>query len=112
MQMTTIQEPDPVEWGPLVFEIRQLRLYAREAGLTQAELAHLAGISPRLLRSYEACRALPHSVQSLLCLAFALKVPFEWLIAPRLLDEVRATVESRRAILAARARAQAPSHDR
>jgi transcriptional regulator with XRE-family HTH domain len=72
--------------------------------MTQAELAALAGISPRLLRSYEACRSLPQSVQSLLCLTIALKVPFEWLIEPRLLDELRATIEARRAVLAARTR--------
>jgi transcriptional regulator with XRE-family HTH domain len=96
MQQSTTQEPDPVEWGPLVFELRQLRLYARDAGLSQAELASIAGISPRLLRSYETCRALPASVKALLCLAVALKVPFEWLIEPRLLESMRAAIDARR----------------
>ncbi len=97
---------DPVEWGPLVFELRRLRLYAENgAGLTQAELAGMAGVSPRLLRSYENCRSLPVSVQALLALSAALKVPVEWLVEPALLAEIHGAVESRRAVREARTRA-------
>lgn len=89
------------------FELRHLRQFAGESGLTQAELATLAAISPRRLRSYECCRAMPESVLAMLSLAIALRVPFEWLIEPRALEELKATVEARRAILAARARRRA-----
>lgn len=100
--------PDPVEWGPLVLQLKNLRLWSGEQGLTQAELANIAGISPRLLRSYEACRALPHSVQAFLRLAVALRVPLEWLVEPTLFEELKATVEARRAVAAARMRLPAP----
>ena len=92
---------DPVEWGPLVFRLRDLRLTAGSDGLTQAELASLAGVSPRAVRNYEYCRALPPNIACFVSLAAALNVPLEWLIAQKLLTEIRGRVETRRAILLA-----------
>lgn len=100
----TISWRDPAEWGPPVFELRNIRLFAGDGGLTQLELANLAGISPRRLRSYEGCRALPESVHALLSLAIALRVPFEYLIEPRVLDELKAAIEVRRVVIDARTR--------
>ncbi len=87
---------DPVDWGPLTFHVRRLRQWYGESGLSQGQLAELAGISPRLLRQYEARRDLPQTLGCLLALALALEVPIEWLIAPEIVEQAKAAVEARR----------------
>jgi transcriptional regulator with XRE-family HTH domain len=87
---------DPTSWGPLSLHIRRLRQWYGEDGLTQAGLAELAGLSPRLLRSLEACRSLPHAVEALLALSLALRLPLEALIDPRQVERLRQAIEARR----------------
>jgi transcriptional regulator with XRE-family HTH domain len=97
--MNTTQEPAsyPQEGRPLALHIRRLRQWHAEEGLSQAELAELAGISPKLLRRYETYRSLPPMVEGLLAVALALKVPVEGLLAPRHLERLRERVDARRA---------------
>ena len=96
--MHTTKEPkrDPVEWGPLVLHIRRLRQWYGDHGLGQQDLAALAGISPRLLHSYESCRSLPGSLGALLALSLALRVPLEALIDPRVVNRQRKAIDERR----------------
>ncbi len=83
---------------PLAFHLRARRQWVSEAGLSQEALAALAGVSVRTLRKYEAMRELPEMIDSLLRLAIALRVPFERLIDPHLLESLRQeTLESRTA---------------
>lgn len=102
MQTTQERPRSKEQRRPLVFRLRQMREWAERDGLTQADLALIAGISARALRAYEAHRALPRSVSVLLRLAMALRVPVEFLIAPKLLTELRAPLETHRAIVEAR----------
>ena len=97
MTTTTIEpNDDPTDWGPLTLHIRRLRQWYGEEGLTQAELAALAGISPRLLRSLESCRSLPQSVDALLRVAIALRLPVESLVDPRHVERLRRAIDRRR----------------
>jgi transcriptional regulator with XRE-family HTH domain len=99
---------DPTSWGPLSLHIRRLRQWYGEDGLTQAELAELAGLSPRLLRSLEACRSLPHAVEALFAISIALRLPLESLIDPRQVERLRQAIEERRDRLAKSKRATSP----
>ena len=95
--MTNDNEPtDTNRMEPLAWHIRRLRRWYGERGLSQGQLADLAGISPRALRDYEVATELPHTILNLLRLAIAFRVPLEDLIAPDLLDELRADIEARR----------------
>lgn len=96
MQTTNEPESDPDRRGPLVLHIRRLRQWHGEHGLTQGELAKLAGISPRLLRGYEACRSLPTPLGTLLAIATALGVPLEAIIDPRIRERLRTAIDERR----------------
>lgn len=81
---------------PLAFHIRRLRQWYEAAGLSQAELAELAGISYWVLQEYETRRALPRTVEVVLSLALALEVPFEELIDPLRVKQLRAAIAKRR----------------
>lgn len=94
--MENTEQSDPAEWGPLALHIRRLRLWHGDGGMSQRELAELAGVSVRMLRAYEDCRALPQLVVFLLAVALALKVPMEWLFAPEILEKMKQTIEGRR----------------
>ena len=96
--MHTTQEPDsgPVKRGALVLHVRRLRQWYGERGLAQEELAKVAGVSPRLVRSYESCRTLPGCLASLLAIALALQVPIEGLVDPRVTHRLREQVDKRR----------------
>lgn len=95
--MNTTQEPigDFQEEGPLALHIRRLRQWFGTDGMSQTDLAVLAGVSPRLLRGYESARLLPKSVEELLSIALVLRVPVERLIAPDQLDRLRRAIEER-----------------
>jgi len=82
--------------GPLALHIRSLRQWYGKVGLSQAELAGLAGLSPRHLRRYESSRALPFILEALLSIALVLKVPLESLIDPERLERLKQAVEARR----------------
>jgi hypothetical protein len=77
----------------LAFHIRRRRHFHGDRRLSQAELAAVAGVCPRVLRSYERTKSLPRSVRNILTIALALEIPVEELIAPSLLAEMRRTVE-------------------
>ena len=80
----------------LAFHIRRFRQWYGEKSLEQDELAKLTGVSKRQLRRYESCRELPPGLSTLLSIAIALEQPLESIIAPDIIDEIRADVEARR----------------
>ena len=81
---------------PLAFAVRRHRRNYRDAGLTQMQVAHLAGVSRRAVQDYERSTRLPSSVECVLRTAIALGTTVEQLIAGHLLEELRADVEARR----------------
>lgn len=81
---------------PLALHIRSRRQWHGPRGLEQSELAEIAGISPRILKVYEASRELPRALECLLSVAYALEVSPEDLVDPRRLSLLKAEVESRR----------------
>jgi transcriptional regulator with XRE-family HTH domain len=83
--------------GTLALHVRQLRQWYGESGLSQRELATLAGITPRAVCKYESATRLPTSLACLVAVAAALRVPIERLIDPRLREKIVNAVESRRA---------------
>lgn len=82
--------------GPLALHIRRLRQWYGEEGLSQAELAELAGLSLRHVRRYESSRSLPLGLEALLSIALVLKVPLESLIDPRRIERLNQAIEQRR----------------
>jgi DNA-binding XRE family transcriptional regulator len=105
-----VEQGEEQDVMPLALHIRRLRQWYGETGLSQAELAKLAGVSPKSLYAHEHRRALPQVVESLLALALALKVPFDALIDPRIVQHVSSAIEERRRALEERARPSAESH--
>jgi transcriptional regulator with XRE-family HTH domain len=87
------------EDGRLALHVRRNRTWYRDAPLEQAELALLAGISGRQVRSYECAKRLPAAIDTLLAMAIALEVKIEDLIAPHIIEELVRQVEARRAAL-------------
>lgn len=81
---------------PLALHIRSLRQWYGKSGLSQQELAELAGISTRVLKRYESCRELPRSLECLLAVALVLDVPAERLLDPRLLRRLSEAIATRR----------------
>src|SRR4051812_14959368 len=84
---------------PLALHIRDRRQWYGEDGLTQDQLAKLAGITSALLGSYESRRELPETLRVLLAIALALEIPLQSLIDPRHFEELRQEVDQRREIL-------------
>lgn len=82
---------------PLALHIRSLRQWYGERGLSQKELAELAGISTRALKRYESCRTLPRGLECLIAVALVLEVPPERLLDPRLLEQLSEAIAARRA---------------
>ena len=99
MNLTTISSSKETTRLPLVLHIRSLRQWHGDQGISQSELAYLAGITPRLLHDYEAAPALPSAVRTLMSLAIALEIPIEQLIAPQIRDELQAAIKQRRSTL-------------
>lgn len=116
--MKTIDKDDSVsdDTKPLALHIRARRQWYGETGLTQDQLAKLAGITPTLLGSYETRRELPRGLQVLIAISVALELPLQALIDPRHFNDIRRQVQDR---LAARGHAPAkvpigfrcPEHD-
>lgn len=96
MSINTTTANDAPVGTPLAFHIRRLRQWYDAAGLSQAELADLAGISYWVLQEYETRRALPRTVEVALSLALALEVPLEELIDPLRVERIRAAIAKRR----------------
>lgn len=61
-----VEQGEEQDVMPLALHIRRLRQWYGETGLSQAELAKLAGVSPKSLYAHEHRRALPQVVESLL----------------------------------------------
>lgn len=80
----------------LAFHIRRRRHFHGDRKLSQAELSAVAGVCPRVLRSYEMSRSLPRSVKNILAIALALEIPVEEIICSSLLMEMRRAIEKRR----------------
>jgi DNA-binding XRE family transcriptional regulator len=90
--------------GPLAFHVRRYRQWHGETGISQTELARVAGVSRRFLVEIESARHLQLSLEAMLRVAQALGHPIEELVAPQQLAEIRQSVEERRAVAAASAR--------
>jgi transcriptional regulator with XRE-family HTH domain len=85
--------------SPLALDIAGKRQFFGKKGLTQEELAALAGISVRQLAYYEGCRRLPRGLDTLLSLSAALGTTVDALISHSLRMERIAEVDERRAEL-------------
>ena len=81
---------------PLALHIRRVREWYGTRGMTQEELAYVAGVSPRAIRKYESTRTIPPIFRAMLLLALAMEVPVEHLVEPQQLDEMRLAVGVRR----------------
>jgi hypothetical protein len=84
--------------GALALHIRRQRQWYRHRPIIQADLAYMAGLSTRILRTYETCRRLPFAIRILYATARALEVPMEQLIAPEIRERLEEQVEQRRAV--------------
>ncbi len=104
MRKRTTHRRNPGHTGPLALHIRHRRKLYGDHGLSQRELATLAGVSRRALVVSEARRRFTESVRLLLAVAIALKVRVEGLIDPRHGEDVRRAVEARRADVEAEAK--------
>jgi len=91
------QENQPEKPAPLAFHIRRLRQWYGTEGLTQEELAAIAGVHPRTVEFYERTTTMPAAVSSFLAIMLALRQTSEIVVAPHLLDKLRRDIEARRA---------------
>ena len=80
---------------PLALHLRRFRKWCGDQGLRQVELAFLSGVSVRLIRKYEGARELPRAVEAFVALSLVLDVPLEQLIAPDLINALRAAIAER-----------------
>lgn len=83
--------------APLVFHVRRLRQWYGTEGLTQEELAAIAGVHPRTVLLYERATTIPASVNTFLAIVLALRQTSERVVAPQVLDRMRDDIEARRA---------------
>lgn len=81
---------------PLALHIRRHRQWHGESGLSQEELARLAGMATRSLHRYENSRTLPRPVEILIALSLVLDVPLASLIDPRVVAKVQSRIDARR----------------
>jgi transcriptional regulator with XRE-family HTH domain len=86
---------------PRALHLRRLRQWFGDRGLFQVELAFLAGVSPRLVRKYEATRRLPRALEAVVAMSLVLDVSIEQMIAPELIDALRSTIAERQQMLGA-----------
>lgn len=89
------QDQDKIS-RPLALHVRRLRQWYAKRSLTQQELANLSGIHCRKIRKLESACFLPDAVEQLLAIALALQVPFEVLIAPRLIEGLNQVIADNR----------------
>lgn len=87
---------DEANIASLAFHIRRRRRFHGAEALSQSELARVAGICPRVLRSYERSKNLPRSVRNILAISLALEIPVEAVLAPQVQDELRRAIDKRR----------------
>ncbi len=79
-----------------LFPVRTLRQQYGENGLSQEELANIAGIAVRTLRDIEEGRTNP-SLESTIRLSIALDIPIDDLLDQDWITHLRGEIESRRA---------------
>lgn len=91
-----LHENQPGGSAPLAFHVRRLRQWYGTEGLTQEELAAIAGVHPRTVEFYERTTAIPAAVSSFLAIMIALRHTSEIVVAPHLLDKMRRDIEARR----------------
>jgi len=96
--MNTTQEEDAELFGrpPLVYQIRSLRQWHGDDGLSQRQLSELANINERKVRELESCRVLPASIREVLAIAIALDTTVEELVIPDIIADLHAEIATRR----------------
>ena len=88
--------PKPGSAQPLRMTPQQLRDIRERSGLTQQQIAELAGVAVRTLQQYEAGdRAIPLSASGLLCLSLAVLGAPAGLMAPWVQPGVIQALETR-----------------
>jgi transcriptional regulator with XRE-family HTH domain len=85
--------------GSLAFHVRRNRQWYGQHGISQHDLAMIAGVSQSFLRRAESGHTLQPSMEAMLRVSLALRRPIEDLVAPGRLREIREGVERRRAEL-------------
>src|SRR5437899_9369 len=84
----------------LAFHVRRSRQWYGHNGISQHDLALIAGVAQSSVRYAESTDSIPRNVEVLLSVAAALHCPLEEIVAPHRLAEIREAVEKRRAQLA------------
>ena len=79
----------------LAFHLAPCRQWYGDLGITQAELAEVAGVSRHFIMHVENACALQASVESTLRVALALGYPVEELIAPQRVAKLAAEITER-----------------
>ena len=91
-----LPENQPGHSAPLAFHVRRLRQWYGPEGLTQEELAAIAGVHLRTVEFYERTTTMPASVGAFLAIMAALRQTSEIVVAPHMLDKMRRDIEARR----------------
>jgi len=84
---------------PLALHVRRLRLWYPKRSITQEELAAVSGAHIKQVQRLERVRRLPTVVEDIIALAHTLGVSVEALIAPGILERIKASTDARRAQL-------------
>jgi len=84
---------------PIAFHLRRCRQWYGPHGISQLDLARIAGVSDRVIWHAEKSCELQPSIEAMLRIAAAIGRPLEELVAPKKLQAIRKDVEKRRAEL-------------
>ncbi len=82
--------------GSLAYHVRRYRQWYGASGISQEELARIAGVDIHFLQRAERATRLPHAVEGMLRVALALGHGFEEVIAPEYVESLRASIIARR----------------
>ena len=89
---------------PLAFHLRPQRQWYGEHGITQRDLAQVAGVSLRFITFLENACDLQVSIEAVMRVAFALGCPVEAIVAPQRVAAIKEEIERAKAELAKRRR--------
>lgn len=82
--------------GSLAFHARRYRQWYGERGVSQAELARIAGVGLHFLQRAERAKRLPHAIEGMIRVALALGHRLEDIVDPEYVEALRSSIEARK----------------
>lgn len=81
--------------GSLAFHVRRYRQWYGDKGISQEQLARIAGVDVHFVQRAERAKKLPHGIEAMLRIAIALGHHLEDVVAPEYVESLRTTIAAR-----------------